>query len=298
MNEEKISVIVPTYNNENSIRRCIDSIINQNYKNLEIIVINDGSTDNTKNILEEYKKEITVYEKVNEGVSSARNLGIQKCNAEYLLFVDADDYLEPEAIKTMYNEIITTNSDIVMGNVENSNIDRITIEDDKYEYIYNRKIKFFMVQWNKLMKKKIFKNLTYPNIHIAEDDYMIYHLLENVKKITFIGKKTYNYCLNINGITANRLNYYQEILYVFKDRYNFFEKTKYKEEFYKLYMNYYIFLYCEFRDKNIKKHDIVAQFRKELKNKPSFKYMLFYCFPNLYYNLYKIRRRICKKRYQ
>jgi len=67
MNEEKISVIVPTYNNENSIRRCIDSIINQNYKNLEIIVINDGSTDNTKNILEEYKKKTELEEGIGHG---------------------------------------------------------------------------------------------------------------------------------------------------------------------------------------------------------------------------------------
>lgn len=298
MNEEKISVIVPTYNNEKTIRKCIDSIINQSYKNLEIIVINDGSTDNTREILKEYKDKITVYEKSNEGVSSARNLGIEKCNTEYLLFVDADDYLEINAIEIMYNEIVETNSDIVMGNIENSNIDRITIKDDKYEYIYNMKIKYFMVQWNKLIKKKLFNNLTYPNIHIAEDDYMIYHLLENVKKITFIGKKTYNHCINSNGISANRLNYYQEILYVFKDRYNFFKKTKYGKIFYKLYMNYYILLYCEFRDKNIKKHDLVTQFRKELNNKLNFKYMLFYCFPNLYYNLYKIRRKICKTRYQ
>lgn len=294
MNEEKIAIIVPTYNNEDSIQKCLESIINQSYKNLEILVINDGSTDNTKKILEKYKNKVSVYEKINEGVASARNLGLKMCSAKYLMFVDADDYLEPEAISIMYNKLITTNSDIVMGNIENKNIESITIEENKYEYIYNGRIKYFMVQWNKLIKRDLFNGLTYPKVRIAEDDYMIYHLLNKANRITFIGKKTYNYNINNNGITANKLSYYKDILYVFKDRYNFFIKTKYEEIFYKIYMNMYIYLYCEFRDKNIIKKDIIADFKKELKYKNNLKYMCFYNFPSLYYRLFKIKRRILK----
>ncbi len=298
MNKERISVIIPTCNNEDSIEKCLKSVLNQSYQNLDVIVINDGSTDKTDEVLEKYKDRVQIYKKQNEGVASARNLGLEKCNTKYLFFVDADDYLEEDAIEILYNKLIETNSDMVIGNIEDSSAKDITIKDDKYEYIFNQKIKYFMVQWNKLMKKELFDGLKYPDVHIAEDEYMIYHILERTNKITFVSKKTYNYCDNPNGITSKRLNYYQEILNVFKDRYVFFENTKYKEIFYKLYMNYYIYLYCQFKDNNITKKEIVTEFRKELKNNGNMKYMCFYIFPNLYYKVFKIRRRICKKRYQ
>lgn len=298
MNKERISVIIPTYNNEDSIEKCLKSVLNQSYQNLDVIVINDGSTDKTDEVLEKYKDRVQIYKKQNEGPASARNLGLEKCNTKYLFFVDADDYLENDAIEILYNKLIETNSDMVIGNIEDSSAKDITIKDDKYEYIFNQKIKYFMVQWNKLMKKELFDGLKYPDVHIAEDEYMIYHILEKTKKITFVSKKTYNYCNNPNGITSKRLNYYQEILNVFKERYLFFKNTKYKKIFYKLYINYYIYLYCQFKDVNITKKEIITGFRENLKNSKNIKYICFYMFPNLYYRVFKIRRRICKKRYQ
>ena len=298
MNKDRISVIIPTYNNENSIEKCLNSVLNQSYKEIDIIVINDGNTDETEKILTKYKDRVQIYKKQNEGPASARNLGLEKCNTKYLFFVDADDYLENDAIEILYNKLIETNSDIVIGNIEDSDEKDRTIQDDKYEYIFNQKIKYFMVQWNKLMKKELFDGLKYPNVHIAEDEYMIYHILEKTKKITFVSKKTYNYCNNPNGITSKRLNYYQEILNVFKERYLFFKNTKYKKIFYKLYINYYIYLYCQFKDVNITKKEIITGFRENLKNSKNIKYICFYMFPNLYYRVFKIRRRICKKRYQ
>ena len=298
MNKERISVIIPTYNNEDSIEKCLKSVLNQSYQNLDVIVINDGSTDKTDEVLEKYKDRVQIYKKQNEGVASARNLGLEKCNTKYLFFVDADDYLENDAIEILYNKLIETNSDMVIGNIEDSSAKDITIKDDKYEYIFNQKIKYFMVQWNKLMKKELFDGLKYPDVHIAEDEYMIYHILERTNKITFVSKKTYNYCNNPNGITSKRLNYYQEILNVFKERYLFFKNTKYKKIFYKLYINYYIYLYCQFKDVNITKKEIITGFRENLKNSKNIKYICFYMFPNLYYRVFKIRRRICKKRYQ
>lgn len=298
MIDEEISVIVVTYNNGKYIDRCIKSIINQTYKKIKIIVIDDGSTDGTHIILEKYKYSIKIYTKENGGVASARNLGIKMCTTKYMMFVDADDYLELNAIEIMYKKLIETNSDIVMGNTENTQVEDIVIGKEKYKYLFNREIKYFMVSWNKLMKTELFNNLTYPNIHIAEDDYMIYYILERAKKMTIIGQKTYNYYINLNGLTSKKLEYYKEIIFVFKDRYLFFTGTSYRDIAYRRYMDYYIYLYCQFKDKKIEKSDLIEEFKEELKIKGNVKYLFFYVFPNLYYILFNIRRKICKAKYQ
>lgn len=297
MNFEKISIIIVTYNNANYIEKCVESALKQTYPNIEVIVVDDGSTDETENILKKYQDKIKIYKKVNEGVASARNLGIKMCNTKYFMFLDSDDYLELNAIEIMYKKMLETNSDIVMGNIEETKAKDIIIEDDKYEYIFNAKIKYFMVSWNKLMKREIFNDLVYPNIHIAEDDYMIYHILKKIKKITFISSKTYNYYINPNGLTSKKLDYYKEIVYVFKDRYLFFENTEYKNIFYKMYINYYIYTFCLLKDKNITNKELIKEYRKEVKPN-SIKYVIFYMFPNLYYKLFNIRRKICKTKYQ
>lgn len=102
---EKISVIVPVYNCENYIRKCIESILNQAYKNIEVIVVDDGSTDSTLEILRDYQKDITIISQTNSGVSSARNTGIKAAKGEYIMFVDADDWIDQEMIKSMVNHI-------------------------------------------------------------------------------------------------------------------------------------------------------------------------------------------------
>lgn len=103
----KVSVIIPVYNVENYLKECLDSVINQTLKEIEIICINDGSTDNSGEILQKYKKKdsrISVYEKVNGGLSSARNTGLSKAIGKYIYFMDSDDYLETEALEILFNQ--------------------------------------------------------------------------------------------------------------------------------------------------------------------------------------------------
>lgn len=103
----KISIIIPIYNVEQYLPQCLDSIINQTYKNLEIILINDGSTDNSGKICDNYAKvdnRIHVFHKKNEGVSSARNLGLEKCTGDFIGFVDPDDFIELNMYELLYNE--------------------------------------------------------------------------------------------------------------------------------------------------------------------------------------------------
>lgn len=120
MGEKLVSIIIPVYNAEKYISRCLDSIINQSYKNIQIIVIDDGSTDNGVLILDKYKEDdnrISVYRTENRGVSYARNLGIEKAKGEYFVFVDADDFVQKDMIEKMYYRLLSDGSDICVCNV-------------------------------------------------------------------------------------------------------------------------------------------------------------------------------------
>lgn len=295
MNNKNISIIVIAYNSENYIERCIRSLINQTYKNIEIIVVNDGSTDKTIDILNKYKNSIKIYEKANEGVANARNFGIKKCQTEYFMFVDSDDYLEENAVKMLYTKLVETNSDIVMGSTNNSLKEMLVLEENKFDYLFNNKIKYFMVPWNKLYKKEIFSDLKYPNLTLAEDEYLIHHILDKIRKMVIIPEKTYNYFHNPNGLTTTKLQNYKDIICAFKDRYNFFKNTKYEKIAYKQYMNYYINIFCQLKRKNITQKELVYEFRKNIVLPVSFKYLLFANADEIYYKLFALRSKIWKK---
>ena len=116
---EKITVIVPVYNVEHYLEKCLDSLINQTYKNLEIIVINDGSTDNSGEICQEYAQKdnrIVYIEKENGGLSDARNVGLDKMTGSYVTFIDSDDWVELDYVEILYKKIIEYQADIAVGN--------------------------------------------------------------------------------------------------------------------------------------------------------------------------------------
>ena len=114
---KKVSIIVPIYNAEEYLPKCIDSLINQTYQNIEIILLNDGSTDNTQNIIASYKdKRIIAINKKNTGIADTRNEGIKKSTGEYIMFVDSDDYLELNSIELLIKKLEKDKSDIVMFN--------------------------------------------------------------------------------------------------------------------------------------------------------------------------------------
>ena len=114
-----VSIIVPMYNSEKYIVRCIDSLLEQSYENIEIIVVDDGSSDNSVEIIKKYNdNRINIYQKRNEGVSATRNLGIEKSNGDFLLFVDSDDYVSKDIVKVMLDKINSENSMILCNNKE------------------------------------------------------------------------------------------------------------------------------------------------------------------------------------
>ena len=118
MQKDLISIVIPVYNVENYLNRCIESIISQTYENIEIILINDGSKDNSLLICKEYKnkdKRIKVIDKKNEGVSIARNIGVEKSSGKYVIFVDSDDWIEKTFVENLHKKISEYNVDICIG---------------------------------------------------------------------------------------------------------------------------------------------------------------------------------------
>ncbi len=163
----KISVIVPAYNVEKYISGCLVSLVNQTFREFEIIVINDGSTDNTADIINSFKKQsknIILINTSNQGLSAARNLGIYNAKGEYIAFIDSDDWIDKNFLENLYSASINTNSDIACANIIKSknNVHRMLIKYEKFdtyksldEKIHACGIPNYCYVWNKLYKRTL-----------------------------------------------------------------------------------------------------------------------------------------------
>lgn len=216
MKDETISVIVPVYKVEKYIRKCIDSIINQTYKNLEIILVDDGSPDNCPQICDEYAQKesrIKVIHQENMGVSVARNNGIEIATGKYIGFVDSDDYIE----STMFEDLL----DALVKNDAQMSICNFNVITDKEKYIrnkypnektYNKKeiLRELILDkniqsypWNKLYVKKLFDTIRFPAGKNYEDIGTTFYLIEKCERIQLIGKAEYNYINRNDSIVFN-----------------------------------------------------------------------------------------------
>jgi glycosyltransferase involved in cell wall biosynthesis len=239
-NMELISIIVPVYNVSSVIEKCIDSILDQTYKNIEIIIIDDGSTDGSSTICEKYKSKyenIILVHKKNGGLSNARNLGIDLSNGRLICFIDSDDYIEPTMIEELYYNLMKYDSDISICDYYLEYDMKINKPFDKEEFFLTDKNKFIFLEneygrivvcaWNKLYKKELFNNSRFPEGKLFEDVYIIHELLDNSQKISFVLKPLYNYVYRTNSISNvftqshfdkidaynNRIDYYNNRLY-------------------------------------------------------------------------------------
>lgn len=230
----KISIIVPIYNSEKYLKQCIESLITQTFKNIEIILINDGSTDKSKQICEEYAVKddrIKLINKNNEGVSVARNIGIKIATGKYIAFIDSDDWLEPIYLETLYNEISKNNADLVICNYNiirrNKKIKNIKFPKNNFlkskeelqciqAAILSLKITTFSllnqnfygagVLWNKLYKREIIEkyNLKFNMEKIKaifEDVIFNYNYIEQINSLQIINETLYNYRTLQNSAT-------------------------------------------------------------------------------------------------
>ena len=226
---EKISIIIPAYNASKYITRTLDSVCNQTYKNLEIIVVDDGSSDNTLEICKEQSEKdnrIKVFHKENEGVTLARDMGISMATGELIGFIDADDTIDPEMYEYLYNNLVKYDADI-------SHCGYKTIKENGEENLFYGTGKL-IIQSNtdgiidlikgeivepslciKLFRKELFDNLDYDKTMKINEDYVINLLLfKKSRKSVFVDEPYYHYYQNENsGSSKNTEEYfYRDIL--------------------------------------------------------------------------------------
>ena len=243
---QTISVIVPVYKVANYLSKCIDSIINQSYSNLEIILVDDGSPDSCGQICDNYAasdNRIKVIHKENGGVSDARNAGLSMATGYYVSFVDSDDYIKSRFFHILLDMISKYDLDIaqcdyqeIFEDHENDIESSINLSDNisvynKYEALsnlYNQNCTKAVVLWNKLYKRSLFKNILFPKVNIHEDEYTIYKIFFNAKKVGVISVPLYYYLQRSNSLVSNiyKIQSFKIIFSGYMEQIDFYQQNK------------------------------------------------------------------------
>lgn len=215
-----ISVIIPVYNADKYLKTCLDSIIkSKNEYEIEVLLINDGSVDGSLVICKEYARKyffISVFSQVNKGPSSARNKGIKFATGEFLVFIDADDFIEPDYLLELYNSIKKNDTDLaccgyidhsVYGIFQTTNYNNELLFEDSNQFVSCVLDKVGGVLWDKIFKREIIVNhkITFNNeIRLSEDLLFVLDYLKHIKKISIVTKHLYHYNrLNQEGLSKN-----------------------------------------------------------------------------------------------
>lgn len=308
-----ISVIVPIYNVEKYLSKCIESILSQTYKDLEIILVNDGSIDNSGKVCEEYKKKdrrIKVIHKENGGLSDARNVGIEISKGEYIAFIDSDDWIDEEYIEVLYKLLIENNADIsICSFTKVYNEDVVNIRGLTKEYkesicsgleslknLNTDKHTEYIVAWNKLYRRNMFKDLRFPKGKIHEDEFLVPILLHRANSIVYTSRKLVYYrqrndSITGVGFTLKKLDYLEAL----ENRINYYKSKKINDMCMRemTLLGYTVMSYYKFSDNlnaqesfmcKEKLKSIMRNVIKDYKIRKydKFKMILFYVKPRLY----------------
>lgn len=259
----KISVIIPVYNVEGFIDRCIKSVVNQTLQDIEIIIVNDGSQDNSELVIKKYlnSEKIKYFKKENGGLSSARNFGINRANGEYIAFLDSDDYIDSNMYEEMYRLAKKENADMVecdfvkeweeskieihKNNKRNKNKKNYE-KKRKYKKIYDKRRKYKnkrdmmikprVVAWNRIIKTEIIKNndIKFPNGLIYEDLEFYFKILPYIENISYINKYFVHYTQRENSISNTQSVKNEDIFQILKNIIEFYKTIglykKYEKE--------------------------------------------------------------------
>jgi glycosyltransferase involved in cell wall biosynthesis len=264
--EYKLSLIIPIYKVEKYLNRCVDSIINQTYTNLEIILVDDGSPDNCGIICDKYAvsdSRIKVIHKPNGGLSDARNAGLDVATGEYIGFIDSDDFIHPGMYENLLKRAGKYNADIAqcsfrrvtgdeMVEATQSDNEKVISNLEALDYIYTPFCVDYIVAWNKLYKKELFDNLRFPKSKIHEDEFTTYKLFYRSRIIVICDKKYYYYFQSPNSIIRSNFNVkkldYAEAM---EERIAFF-KEKGMDHYYNLALKKYALWLLNFYYRNYK----------------------------------------------
>lgn len=270
-----VSVVVPIYNVQDYLRECIDSIINQTYANIEIILVDDGSPDECGQICDVYAsqdKRIQVIHKKNGGLSDARNCGMAKATGQYITFVDSDDFIHIRYIEILLELAKDKQADIVAGDfslfresdehqdkvIEENEIGQAQILSSMHLYddnFINRMTMRLTVAWGKLYKRELWNGIQYPVGKIHEDTFTTWKLMEKAQKVVYVEEPLYYWRENLNSITRGEfslahligLNAYQEQLEYFIQE----KKQRYIEIVFAEYMEMFFWCYNRMNDNNM-----------------------------------------------
>lgn len=220
---DKISVIIPIFNVQKYLHDCLTSIIDQSYSNLEIILIDDGSTDGSLAICQNYQQQdsrIHVFHQNNLGTGSARNYGIHIASGKYIMFVDADDFIGPDHIKHLYQQIHEYKSDIACSLLYRMNSQCtyyffVNHSQDSFNGVYTPQqwvrleltkppYYTYLASWAKLYKRSLFKNINFPNNSFAEDAATVWKLYLTAKRISFCNIGDYCYRIRDDSATKSK----------------------------------------------------------------------------------------------
>lgn len=221
MVNEKVSVIVPIYNVEPYLERCIDSILRQSYQNMEVILIDDGSTDACPVICDKYAekyRQIQVIHKENEGLSSARNAGLDVSTGDLVMFVDSDDFVEADFVEKLYYALNKYEADVAICNFQyvdengkkvirypDNVIQNECINNIQYwNRVFQKYGHFYVTVWNKLYRRELWDSCRYPLGKINEDEYILHNIINQYTRIACMDYIGYNYVQRGNSIMANK----------------------------------------------------------------------------------------------
>jgi len=282
----KVSVIVPIYNVEKYLEKCINSLLSQTLEDIQIILVNDGSKDNSGNIAKEYEKNnkdrVIYVEKENRGLSDARNYGLKYATGDFIAFLDSDDYIEKNAYEEMYNKAIEENADYVECDFIWEFHNKIRV-DKQYPYKNKKEMLSFVrvVAWNKLIKRQLIidNNLEFPKGLRYEDVEFTYKLIPFINKFAYVDKPFIHYVQREGSIANVQNERTAEIFTVLDNVIEFYKKNniyeKYRDE---LEYNYARYLLCsslkrmcKIKDKTIREKLLTESWERLKLNFPNWK---------------------------
>lgn len=232
-----LSVIVPCYNGERFIGRCLESLVNQTLQDIEIIVINDGSTDNSQDIIDSYANKyhnIKAYKIPNSGIADARNFGVSKVETPYFGFLDCDDYTDVTMFEKMYNKAIETNAQVVVSNFYWVKGKKKKLEKEgPYNTGKDMLIHLFAVLWNKIYDTEFVRstNIRFPSGNRYEDAYFLYCLAPNIERLAFVDEAFVHYVQHENSITHNNNEEVKNMITIFDNILNYYAHTNRYDEY-------------------------------------------------------------------
>ncbi len=282
----KVSVIVPIYNVEKYLEKCINSLLSQTLEDIQIILVNDGSKDNSGNIAKEYGKNnkgrVIYVEKENGGLSDARNYGLKYATGDFIAFLDSDDYIEKNAYEEMYNKAIEENADYVECDFIWEFPNKIRV-DKQYPYKNKKEMLSFVrvVAWNKLIKRQLIidNNLEFPKGLRYEDVEFTYKLIPFINKFAYVDKPFIHYVQREGSIANVQNERTADIFTVLDNVIEFYKKNNIYEEYRnELEYNYARYLLCsslkrmcKIKDKTIREKLLTESWERLNLNFPNWK---------------------------